>query len=143
MRAVTRVRVGADPGGDSLPGRGTGLRWLCESAAVDLDVSTREEAGRVVVVAIGEVDVYTAPQLDAELSRLTTEGRTDLVVDLARVDFLDSTGLSVLVKALKRVREADGRLDVVVTSERVAKVFRITGLDQLIPLHATLADALA
>ena len=110
---------------------------------MDLDVSTREEAGRVVVVAIGEVDVYTAPQLDAELSRLTGEGRTDLVVDLARVDFLDSTGLSVLVKTLKRVREADGRLDVVVTSERVAKVFRITGLDQLIPLHATLADALA
>jgi anti-sigma B factor antagonist len=110
---------------------------------VDLDVSTREEAGRVVVVAIGEVDIFTAPQLDAELSRLTADGRTDLVVDLARVDFLDSTGLSVLVKALKRVREADGRLDIVVTSDRVAKVFRITGLDQLIPLHATLADALA
>jgi anti-sigma B factor antagonist len=110
---------------------------------VDLDVSTREEAGRVVVVAIGEVDVYTAPQLDAELSRLTADGRTDLVVDLARVDFLDSTGLSVRVKALKRVREADGRLDLVVTSDRVAKVFRITGLDQLIPLHPTLADALA
>ncbi len=110
---------------------------------MDLDVSTREEAGRVVVVAIGEVDVYTAPRLDAELSRLTADGRTDLVVDLARVDFLDSTGLSVLVKALKRVREADGRLDLVVTSDRVAKVFRITGLDQLIPLHPTLADALA
>jgi anti-sigma B factor antagonist len=110
---------------------------------VDLDVSTREEAGRVVVVAIGEVDIFTAPQLDAELSRLTADGRTDLVVDLASVDFLDSTGLSVLVKALKRVREADGRLDIVVTSDRVAKVFRITGLDQLIPLHATLADALA
>jgi anti-sigma B factor antagonist len=110
---------------------------------VDLDVSTREEAGRVVVVVIGEVDIFTATQLDAELSRLTSEGRTDLVVDLARVDFLDSTGLSVLVKALKRVREADGRLDLVVTSDRVAKVFRITGLDQLIPLHATLADALA
>jgi anti-sigma B factor antagonist len=110
---------------------------------VDLEVSTREEAGRVVVVAIGEVDIFTAPQLDAELSRLTADGRTDLVVDLASVDFLDSTGLSVLVKALKRVREADGRLDIVVTSDRVAKVFRITGLDQLIPLHATLADALA
>lgn len=110
---------------------------------MDLDVSTREESGRVVVAAIGEVDVYTAPQLDAELSRLTGEGRTDLVVDLSRVEFLDSTGLSVLVKALKRVREADGRLDVVVSSDRVTKVFRITGLDQLIPLHATLADALA
>jgi anti-sigma B factor antagonist len=115
---------------------------LCESADVDLDVSTREEAGRVVVVAIGEVDVFTAPQLDHELSRLTADGRTDLVVDLSRVDFLDSTGLSVLVKALKRVREAEGRLDVVVSVERVAKVFRITGLDQLIPLHASVADAL-
>jgi anti-sigma B factor antagonist len=116
---------------------------LCESAEVDLDVSTREEAGRVIVAAIGEVDVFTAPKLDAELSRLTADGRTDLVVDLSRVDFLDSTGLSVLVKALKRVREADGSLDVVVTAERVAKVFRITGLDKLIPIHATVADALA
>ena len=83
------------------------------------------------------------PQLDAELTRLTHEGRTSIVVDLSRVDFLDSTGLSVLVKALKRVRESEGSLDVVVTVDRVAKVFRLTGLDQLIPLHASVADALA
>ena len=110
---------------------------------MDLDVSTREEGGRVVVVAIGEVDVFTAPALDAELTRLTHDGRTSIVVDLSRVDFLDSTGLSVLVKALKRVRESEGSLDVVVTVERVAKVFRLTGLDQLIPMHASVADALA
>lgn len=110
---------------------------------MDLDVSTREEGGRVVVAAIGEVDVFTAPALDAELTRLTHDGRTSIVVDLSRVDFLDSTGLSVLVKTLKRVRESDGSLDVVVTVDRVAKVFRLTGLDQLIPLHASVADALA
>jgi len=69
----------------------------------------------MVVVAIGEVDVFTAPQLDAELTRLTHEGRTSIVVDLSRVDFLDSTGLSVLVKALKRVRESEGALYGVVT----------------------------
>jgi anti-sigma B factor antagonist len=109
---------------------------------VDLDVSTHEEGEHVVVAAIGEIDVFTAPALDAELSRLTAEGRTRIVVDMSRVDFLDSTGLSVLVKALKRVREAEGSLDVVVTADRVAKVFRLTGLDQLIPMHATVADAL-
>jgi anti-sigma B factor antagonist len=109
---------------------------------VDLDVSTREEGGRVIVAAIGEVDVFTAPALDAELSRLTADGRHAIVVDLSRVDFLDSTGLSVLVKTLKRVREADGSLDVVVTADRVAKVFRLTGLDALIPLHASVGDAL-
>ena len=75
----------------------------------------------MVVAAIGEVDVFTAPQLDAELTRLTHEGRTSIVVDLSRVDFLDSTGLSVLVKALKRVRESEGSLDVVVTVDRVAE----------------------
>ena len=110
---------------------------------MDLDVTTREEAGRLVVVAIGEVDVFSSPRLDHELGRLTGEGRTDLVVDLSRVDYLDTTGLSVLVKVLKHVREAGGRLDVVVSVDRVAKVFRLTGLDRLIPLHATLADALA
>jgi len=48
----------------------------------------------------------------------------------------------VIVKALKRVREAGGSLSVVVTSERVAKVFRITGLDQILPVHPSLAAAL-
>jgi anti-sigma B factor antagonist len=110
---------------------------------VDLDVSTRDEGGRVVVAAIGEVDVFTAPALDAELYRLIEDGKSAIVVDLSRVDFLDSTGLSVLVKALKRVREVDGSLDVVVTADRVAKVFRLTGLDALIPLHASVAEALA
>jgi len=110
---------------------------------VDLDVSTREEGQHVVVVAIGEVDVFTAPTLDAELGRLIADGRTDLVVDLSRVDFLDSTGLSVIVKALARVRAVDGSISVVITADRVAKVFRITGLDALIPLYASVAEAVA
>lgn len=110
---------------------------------MDLSVSTRDEDGRTVVAATGEVDVYTAPVLDEALSAAVASGATRIVVDLGAVDFLDSTGLSVLVKALKRVRDADGSLVVVVTAERVAKVFRITGLDQVIPVHASLADALA
>lgn len=110
---------------------------------MDLDVSTREQDGCTVVAATGEVDVFTAPVLDEALSAAVGAGATCLVVDLSGVEFLDSTGLSVLVKALKRVKESGGSLDVVVTAERVAKVFRITGLDASMPLHATLADALA
>ena len=110
---------------------------------MDLQVSTREESGRTVVAAVGEVDVYTAPTLDDELTRLIDDGAASLVVDLSGVDFLDSTGLSVLVKALERLRDRGGRLDVVVTAERVAKVFRITGLDAMLALHGSLAEALA
>lgn len=109
---------------------------------MELDVSTRQESGCTVVAVAGEVDVFTAPVLDEALSAAVAEGNTCIVVDLTRVDFLDSTGLSVLVKALKRIREADGSLHIVVASERVAKVFRLTGLDKIVPLHATLEQAL-
>ena len=109
---------------------------------MEIDVTTRQESGCTVVTVVGEVDVYTAPSLDEALTATLAEGNTCVVVDMTGVDFLDSTGLSVLVKALKRIREADGSLDVVVSADRVAKVFRLTGLDKVIPLHAALADAL-
>lgn len=117
------------------------LRSLCHSSDVELDVTTRQESGCTVINVVGEVDVFTAPTLDEALSSAIADGGTCVVADLSGVDFLDSTGLSVLVKALKRIREADGSLDVVVTADRVAKVFRLTGLDKLIPLHATLEAA--
>lgn len=110
---------------------------------MDLSVATRTQQDRTVVTVTGEVDLATAPGLDDELVALLDGGSTRLVVDLAGVDFLDSSGLGVLVKALKRTREKDGSLDLVVTSERILKVFRITGLDTVIPIHATLDGALA
>jgi len=110
---------------------------------VDLTLSTYDVRGTWVVQVKGEVDVYTAPELDAELTRLAEAGRFNVVVDLSRVDFLDSTGLGVLVKALKRTRENGGSLVVVATADRITKVFRITGLDAAIPLYASVDDVWA
>lgn len=110
---------------------------------MDLSVASHDEAGRTVVTVAGEVDVFTAPTLDERLVALVDEGKVRLVVDLTGVEFLDSTGLGVLVKALKRTREHDGSLDLVATQERILKVFRITGLDAVMPLHDTVADAVA
>ena len=110
---------------------------------MDLTLSTYEVRGSWVVQVKGEVDVYTAPELDAELTRLADAQVFDIVVDLSRVDFLDSTGLGVLVKALKRVRELDGRLAVVAREERIRKVFRITGLDSVMGLTDSVDTALA
>ena len=115
---------------------------MCHSSDVELNVTTRSESQCTVVAAVGEVDVFTAPTLDEALSAAIGAGGGCIIVDLSGVDFLDSTGLSVLVKALKRIREAGGSLDVVVSADRVAKVFRLTGLDKVIPLHSSLADAL-
>jgi anti-sigma B factor antagonist len=110
---------------------------------MDISISSRQSGDRVVVAVSGDVDVATAPELDARLVELVEAKQTRLVVDLSGVGFLDSSGLGVLIKALKRTREQDGSLDLVVTNDRILKVFRITGLDTVIPIHATLDGALA
>ncbi|MEE8601271.1 STAS domain-containing protein [Euzebya tangerina] len=84
---------------------------------------------RSVVAVSGEVDVYTAPTLREHLNGRIADGATDLVVDLSDVGFMDSTGLGVLVGALKRLRQAGGDMQVICTSEPVLKIFRITGLE--------------
>ena len=103
---------------------------------------SREEGARTVVEVGGEIDVYSAPSLRERLNELVAAGHHDLVVDMERVEFLDSTGLGVLVGGLKRVRSHDGSLHLVCSQERILKVFRITGLTKVFPIHATLQEAL-
>lgn len=109
---------------------------------MELEVTTRQVGDVTVVRVSGEVDVYTAPGLDEVLSSEVESGHMRLILDLTRVDFLDSTGLGVLVKALKRTREGGGGLAVVAVHERITKVFRITGLDAVMPLASTVDEAL-
>ena len=110
---------------------------------MDLSLSTRDEGDWTVVAVGGEIDVYTAPKLRETLVDLVNVGRFRLVVDLEAVDFLDSTGLGVLVGGLKRLRAHDGTLRVVCTQERLLKIFRITGLTKVFAIHESVADATA
>jgi anti-sigma B factor antagonist len=110
---------------------------------VEFSVTVEERDGRTIVAAVGELDVHTAPVLQAELDPRSQQAGASLVVDLTGVGFLDSTGLGVLVTTLKHVRESGGSLDVVASAPRVLKVFTLTGLNAVMPLHATLDEALA
>lgn len=108
---------------------------------MELSLATREVAEHTVVEVRGEVDVYTAPRLRERLIEVVDGGARSVVVDLSRVDFLDSTGLGVLVGALKRLRLAGGELALVCDREKLLKVFRITGLDRVFTLHDTVEAA--
>ncbi|MGX1885458.1 STAS domain-containing protein [Streptomyces sp. NPDC055287] len=82
----------------------------------------------LVKVTLEEMDVYTAPRIRQALWDLVNQGRHCLVVDLTAIEYLDSTGLGVLVGALKRIRAHDGSMALVVSSENVLSIFRTTGL---------------
>jgi anti-sigma B factor antagonist len=96
-----------------------------------------------VVSPSGEVDALTAPQLGRRLMTLADEGKTGLVVDLTRVTFLDSTGIGVLVNALRRLSQrGGGRLALVCPTERIMRPFEITGLVEYLQVFGTRAEAL-
>jgi anti-sigma B factor antagonist len=111
--------------------------------SVDLSLSTETVGDRTVVRVGGEIDVYTAPKLREQLVELVNDGSYHLVVDMEGVDFLDSTGLGVLVGGLKRVRAHEGSLRLVCNQERILKIFRITGLTKVFPIHTSVEEAVS
>lgn len=90
----------------------------------------------------GDLNVYTAPRLRERVIKLVNSGHVHLVIDVGDTEMVDSTGLGVLVTALKRARAFDGNLHLVVTEERILKIFRITGMTKIFAIHDTLSEAL-
>jgi anti-sigma B factor antagonist len=93
-----------------------------------------------LIVARGELDVQSVPELKARLAEALDAGQTRVVVDLAGVTFIDSLSLSALVGARRRLPEP-GRLAVVVVHEYVLLILQATGLEQVLDVFATRAEA--
>jgi anti-sigma B factor antagonist len=90
-----------------------------------------------VISVSGELDLASSPALEEELERVAKSDATTIVVDLAELEFMDSTGLSVLVRAHQRAEENGRRLGLVNGSQQVQRLLTLTGVaDRL-----TLADA--
>jgi anti-sigma B factor antagonist len=95
-----------------------------------------------VVEPRGEIDALTAPRLGRRLLGLVAEGKTRLVVDLSLVTFMDSTGIGVLLNALRRVTGRDGGLVLVCPTERVLRPFQVTGLASHLSIFRSRSEAL-
>ena len=110
---------------------------------MDLRISTRSEGAAVVVSVSGDVDVASSPILRDALDRPLAAQASHIVVDLAGLTFIDSTGLGVLVGAMKVARRYGASLRLVCTSPKILRVFDITGLTSVFPVDANLQAALA
>jgi anti-sigma B factor antagonist len=101
-----------------------------------------EDGTRVIVVS-GEIHVSTAPALSERLNGAIAAGKTRLVLDFTNVEFIDSTGLSVLLNALRRLTRSQGALSLACTNPTVLRLFEITRLDATFDIVATREEALA
>lgn len=103
----------------------------------------RPEEGMAVLKLAGEVDVYTSPRVKQEIVDLLNGGATKLVVDLSAVEYLDSTGLGVLIGGLKRTKEREGDLKIACDNLRIMRIFEITGLTKIFDIYRTATEARA
>ena len=97
--------------------------------------------GCAVLVAAGEIDLWTSPGLREALADALH--RSDrVIVDLARVRFLDSTGMTVMVEAMNQTHHRDkGALCLVGPAGVVARALEVTGLTRMFPIHSSLEEA--
>lgn len=109
---------------------------------MNFKMDTRTIDNKLPVIELeGEVDVYTAPQLKQQMINLLESGNKQMMIDLTKVEYLDSTALGVLIGGLKRMREMDGNMVLVCPSARIRRVFEITGLDKIFDIYNTADEA--
>jgi anti-sigma B factor antagonist len=108
-----------------------------------LKIDSRTEAGDAAVLRLaGEVDVANVAQVREAALKLLAAGVKQLVVDLSATEYLDSSGLGILVGLLKRLKEIGGDMAIAGPQPRVKRLFEITGLSRVFALHNDVAAAL-
>lgn len=100
-----------------------------------LDTSIAFEDDCACVVVVGELDVSTAPKLWSALEPAIEHGASTVVLDIGGVGFLDSSGVSVIVRALKVLRESDRSLVVRAPQLQARKVLEVTGLTKVLTVE--------
>jgi len=113
-----------------------------DSSKVSFLITRRELAHDTSLLSVeGDLDLASAPSLKWALADLQAAGRRHVVVDLARVSFIDSTALGVLVGAQRQL-EPGVKLAIACAEENVLRIFELTGLDGMFEIVPTLQDAL-
>lgn len=113
-------------------------------APFEVKVGEIEQGVRTISVR-GELDLSTAPELEAPLEETLERGDGSILIDLSQCEFIDSTGIALIVRAWQRLDSGENGCALVICShnEQVRRVLEITGLELSIPVHETRDEALA
>ncbi len=90
----------------------------------------------------GEIDLHVSPQIGASLATLIAQKPSQMVVDLSKVTYIDSSGLAVLIEAMQNVDHYGGKFALSGLQESVRPIFEIARLDQVFRIFPDTASAL-
>ena len=106
-------------------------------------VEVRREDSAIVLAVSGELDLASSPTLEEELARIGNFGSEMVIIDLRELEFMDSTGLSVVVKAHQRAQEAGRRFGLVKGRPQVQRLLSLTGVAERMPLADSVQELLS
>ena len=106
-----------------------------------MEMETRTEGDATVLSCQGRLNMVAASRLKSRVDEVIANGSPRIVVDLAGVEFIDSSGLGALVSGLKTARQAGGDLRLARAGEQVRTVLSLTNLDRVLRSHDTVGDA--
>jgi anti-sigma B factor antagonist len=107
---------------------------------MNLKINTHQQSDKEILVTVaGEIDAYTAPKLKEELSPFTEVDNT-IIVNLKNVSYLDSTGLGAFVSLFKQLKKNEGELKLTGLSDRLKRLFNITGLSNVMNISGNPED---
>jgi anti-sigma B factor antagonist len=109
----------------------------------EISFSVEVVEGVPVVTAPEEIDVTNAAELRAAVSEAVGAESALVIVDMSRTRFCDSAGLNALVAADRQARAEGGEVRLVIVAEAIVRVVALTGVDRVVPIYASLEDALS
>lgn len=105
---------------------------------------TRRESGEVQILDVnGEIDLYNAPEIKELISTLISEQKYNVIINLDRVSYIDSSGIGALISSLSNLKKYQGGLKIIHVAGSVRKVFELTKLTSFFEIHDSEQDAVA
>ncbi len=108
---------------------------------MDINIETEELGACSVINVHGDIDVYSSPKVKETINALIEKEAYKIIINLEDIRYIDSTGLGVLIGALKRVKEHGGNITVVCSNPQIKKVFTITGLVKIFGIYSSNEEA--
>lgn len=107
-------------------------------------IITQETDGNIAIVSLnGRLDTMHFPVVDKEISSMIADNRKEIVLDCLNLEYISSSGLRVLLKALKQMETVSGRLTICNLQPQITQIFKISGFDHLFEIYPGKQEAIA
>ena len=106
-----------------------------------MDINTRSKGDVVLLDITGEIDLYNAPEIKDIINKLISEKKYNIVINLEKVSYIDSSGIGALISSLSNLKKYQGGLKIINVFASVKKVFELTKLTSFFEIYDSEDDA--